>query len=346
MPISADLMEAKDHLSASLLKVGEQTDSNFFAPVFTNRLNKAIENANNNVHAVGVGKKIIDGKVTKTQAICIYVTKKIHSSLLPKEARLPEMINGIPTDIIEAPPAFLKACTNDRHRIQRPMIGGISIGHKDVTFGTIGYFCRSTKAGDDQNKIYILSNNHVLANVDSAFIGDNIYQPGPNDGGISNTTFAAKFHRAVPINFSQYGSNRVDAAIGEVLSTVVTQNSICQIGSITGIGQVLEDMIVRKHGAMSGFTEGFVRHEAVDVVVTVQMDVLNPVLTAKFVNQMRIDRIPAYPYFGIGGDSGSLIVNKETNEAVGLFFAAPEDGSYGYANHITNVINELEIQLL
>lgn len=346
MAISADLMEAKQVLSARLLNAGLQ--GNAVAAVFTHSVSDAVAAASNNVHAVGVGKKVVEGKTTETPAIRIYVAQKIDLSLLPKKDQLPEAIDGIPTDIIETPPAFFTAtlpvCTTKRKQRQRPMVGGISIAHQDVTAGTIAYFCRSVRAGDDPAKIYVLSNNHVLADVNNAQIGDDIFQPGPLDGGTPAANKAARLHRFAAINLGGQVSNRVDAAIGELLSGVSIKRRVCKIGKITGVGQAVEDMLVRKHGRTSGYTEGIVTDESIDALVG--MDHNNPNIVARFTNQMRIERIVPHPAFGLGGDSGSLVVKKATREAVGLYFAGPTSGIYGLANHIADVITELEIQLL
>lgn len=344
MAISADLMEAKQVLSARLLNPGSPGDA--VATVFTHSVSAAVSAASNNVHAVGVGKKIVEGKVTDARAVRIYVAQKIDLSLLSKKDRLPEEIDGIPTDIIETPPAFLTpalpVCTTQRKQRQRPMVAGISVAHKNVTAGTIAYFCRSVKAGDDPNKIYVLSNNHVLADVNNAEIGDDIYQPGPIDGGIPVANKIARLHRFVRINLS--GQNRVDAAIGELLGGVSVTRRMCKIGRITGVGQAEEDMQVRKHGRTTGYTEGVVTDESIDALIG--MDHNNPNIVARFTNQMRIERVAPHPAIGLGGDSGSLVVRKATREAVGLYFAGPDSGVYGLANHIADVITELEIQLL
>ena len=53
----------------------------------------------------------------------------------------------------------------------RPVPIGVSTGHFNITAGTIG--CRVT----DGINVYALSNNHVFANSNNAFLGDNILQP-------------------------------------------------------------------------------------------------------------------------------------------------------------------------
>jgi hypothetical protein len=101
MPETIDIIEAKNVLSARLLK-GE-------TPIFRRMLSvrSAAEAAPGNVHAVGVGRKIVNGKATEQMCVRIYVTQKLAVSVLPKSAVLPEDVDGIPTDIIESPAAFI-----------------------------------------------------------------------------------------------------------------------------------------------------------------------------------------------------------------------------------------------
>ena len=72
----------------------------------------------------------------------------------------------------------------------------------------------------------------------------------------------------------------------------------------------------------------------------------DPSIVALFENQVRIERTPPYLEIGLGGDSGSLVLSKTKAEAVGLYFANPPSGSYGVANHIADVLSELQIELL
>ena len=59
----------------------------------------------------------------------------------------------------------------------RPLLMGASVGHVDVTAGTLGAFVSRSGA------ICILSNNHVLANEDAGSTGDMILQRAKFDGG-------------------------------------------------------------------------------------------------------------------------------------------------------------------
>lgn len=356
MAIPGDILQAKESLSAQLLR--RTGDGSLVTHHFTHDLAAAVAMAApaTNVHAVGVGHKIVDGNVTDTLAVRIYVAQKLAASLLSVVDLLPTTVNGIPTDVIESPPAFLTAsdlvapapvtsttCTDDRKSRQRPLVAGLSTAHFTVTAGTISYFCHSTRAGDDPIKVYVLSNNHVFANVNQAAIGDDLYQPGPADGGTVNDRFA-RLSRFGNLDLSGTNSNLFDAAIAELLPDINYRARICGIGKVTGVTVAVEGMTVRKHGRTTGYTRGRVADESYDAIVG--MDHANPNVIAKFSNQMRIDRIAPYPVFGLGGDSGSLVVSTPKAHAVGLYFAGPADGSYGIANHIASVLTGLEIQFV
>ena len=101
---------------------------------------------------------------------------------------------------------------------------------------------------------------------------------------------------------------------------------------------------MRKHGRTSGYTGGTITDESYDAVVG--MDHNNPNVVGLFQAQFRIDRTPGFPAFGLGGDSGSLVVNKSAANAVGLYFAGPPSGSYGIANHISDVLSQMQIELI
>jgi hypothetical protein len=362
MPSTQDLLHAKQILSSTLLRRslrGGVVGMTAALPV-----HRAVTAASRNVHAVGIGRKVVEGIVTDQRCVRIYVVQKIADSLLPPRDRLPSSLDGIPTDVIESPPAFIlspttarrssrkrkpsvsvaaaSACSVNRQKRQRPIVAGISAAHRDITTGTLGYFCRSTRHGDTPGDLFVLSNNHVFANVNLAHIGDDLYQPGPADGGTASDHFA-DLTRFVPITLGGDTPNRVDCAIGKLRSGVEYTIEVCSIGRITGLTSATEDMLVRKHGRTTGYTEGIVTDESINVLIG--MDHGDPSIVALFENQIRIDRLDPYPTFGIGGDSGSLVVMKGEAKAVGLYFAGPPDGTYGLANHIQDVFNDLEITL-
>jgi S1-C subfamily serine protease len=244
-------------------------------------------------------------------------------------------------------------------RVQRfrPLVGGISIGHKNTTAGTLGCFVE-----DINGKIYILSCNHVLANENDAKIEDEILQPAPSDNGKIPDDVVGKLSKFIEIKFpesscllsniivktlnftskilgrktrfkiysTEYPQNEVDCAIAE--PTVEINNEILEIGKPKGSARVKEGEKVMKSGRTTGLTEGEVISESADVKVWYSKG------QALFVNQILVRTNVQ------GGDSGSVLVNKD-GYVVGLIFAGTEDGSIGIANHIYKVEEALGVKV-
>lgn len=379
-----DLLAAKSAICAQLLQLG--LGGQVVARRATFSVASAVASASRNVHAVGIGKKVTTDKKSTEDCVRIYVVQKLPRSLMSPRDVIPVEVNGIPTDIIEAEPAFAfakrktskaskpakakkktvtkktalkkKAAARKKaaakaqgtdfagtasgtQAAQRPVIGGISTGHRDITSGTLGCFCRSTNPSDDPDQLFALSNNHIFANVNQAILGDPLYQPGPGDGGGFNDYFA-NLHRYIPLDLGGMVSNRVDAAIGSPLSSVGVRPEIEQIGTISGTLPVEIGMKIRKYGRRTGYTEGEVDDVNMSVIVGMDRNETNAV--AKFENQIRIVSEDSRP-IGLGGDSGSLVVHLTQDKAVGLYFAGPDSGKYGVANPIDFVLQDLEISI-
>src|SRR5262245_53396359 len=79
-----------------------------------------------NIVGVGVGPKIRKGLVTQARCIRFYVAKKVPLRAIPEANRVPERINGVPTDVVETGRFFAQAPIA-RRRL-RPAKGGCSIG--------------------------------------------------------------------------------------------------------------------------------------------------------------------------------------------------------------------------
>lgn len=342
--VPADLLTAKRQASERWLHVAAHEA---LRPGPSLRVAEAVASAPQNVHAVGVGRKVVEGVVTDVLSVRFYVVQKLAQSLLAPESRIPETIDSVPTDVIESAPSFiargLTPCSFDRRRKQRPAPAGISVAHRDVTAGTIACYCRSTRDAEG-DETFLLSNNHVLANLDEAQVGDDVLQPGPADGGTAAADRFAVLHRSEPIVMDSMTANAVDAAIARVLDTEAFDASICSIGRVGGTLPATEEMRVRKHGRSTGLTEGVVADVSYDALVG--MSHLDPNLIALFDDQIRIDVASPYPAFELGGDSGSLVVTGSGPHAVGLYFAGPPSGDYGVANPIDSVLSALGITLL
>ncbi len=112
---------------------------------------------------------IMPGKEGKyTFALCVKKKCKSHKKLEGLE------LDGIPVTVIEMPMMHAFVTRMDK---RRPAPGGVSVGHPDITAGTLGVW-----AGVGSTK-YILSNNHIIANQNDANLEDDILQPGVYDWG-------------------------------------------------------------------------------------------------------------------------------------------------------------------
>ena len=295
------------------------------------------------------------GKPTGKLALRIHVIQKLPPSLVPPDFLYPSEFHGLPTDIVESPLPFRQAalakplpqregmppCSDNAAFRQRPLIAGISMANVKVTGGTLGCFCKSTRP-EEAGQRFALTTGHVLGSIEGGQIGDLVLQPAIGDVG-SEADGIGKVARLIPIERGRHAKNVADAGIARIDADVEIDNSICAIGAIAGIMTPAPGMQVIKHGRTTQRTEGIISDFPIHTVVTLKHSDLT--LVARFNNQMRIESADKLA-FAEGGDSGSLIIDKETRNAVGLFFAAPDTGSFAFANPIGEVFRLLDIDLL
>lgn len=205
--------------------------------------------------------------------------------------------------------------------------------------GTLGSLVK-----DAAGQTYILSNNHVLARLNAASIGETIMQTGYIDTvpqcSTAGAIGVAELNKFVSLSLT--GQNTVDAAIADVIPGQVDPS-----GSILGIGTVSAvtatpalRMRVMKSGRTTGKTTGSIDVLHVTANITAG-SCAGPFGPLKFVEQFGV--IP-YP-FDQGGDSGSLIVKQVSSgrpNPVGLLFAKSNDGTT-LANPIDTVLTALGV---
>lgn len=226
----------------------------------------------------------------------------------------------------------------------RPLLIGASVGHVDVTAGTIGGFVRRAR------NVCILSNNHVIANEDLADRDDPVIQRGRFDGGRNPRDHVAALRYVVRLKTT--GANFVDAAAAEIEDGIAYDpNRLRGIAGgadrrLAGVGPDMLDAgeTVHKVGRTTGATKGRVTAFDVDNLI-VSYDVGN----LRFDNQVEIEGAGTMA-FSDGGDSGSLIVNAGM-EAVALLFAGGDTGGTNglgltYASPISQVLKRLKATLL
>ena len=231
------------------------------------------------------------------------------------------------------------------HRARhRPAPGGVSVGHVDVTAGTLGSRVTGTQS-PWTNRHMVLSNNHVLANSNAGRVGDSIIQPGRADGGSHPSDQIAILSRWVPIRFGG-APNVVDCAFGWAWHQRIRgEQYYLRSGRPayyrTGTRPVAPrlGLVVGKSGRTTGLTQGRVTQIGVSVNVN-----FGGGRVALFRNQTAIRSVNSRP-FSAGGDSGSLVWEWRTGvRPVGLLFAG--GGGVTFVNPISAVLGALKIRLL
>ena len=303
------------------------------------------------INGYSLGRKTVKGVDTGDLAIVIFVNRKIAERQLSLSHSIPNLLQhpagsggtiDFITDVQEA--SFSRRPLTTR---QRPATSGISIGHVDITAGTLGGLMRDQRS----NAVVILSNNHVLANSNDARPGDAILQPGVADGGHAPADVIANLTRFIPIDFSDNAQNHMDAAIATPLEPAAeyvgwdTQNIGPETpGKIRTLGDGDLGLAVQKTGRTTGHTKGSIQ----GLYATVQVN-YGEAGNAVFTDQVIISQPLGQDDFSRGGDSGSLVYDDQ-NACIGLLFAGSEstarDPGTTIITPIDVVMKELQLELI
>ena len=284
-----------------------------------------------NVVAVGVSEKITKKKSTGKLALTFYVERKVPRSKLRADMfippTMPEALTGeeaVPTDVV-----VLGKLRPEVNFKRNPIEPGNSIGHVAIGAGTLGAVVRKGKV------IHLLSNSHVLALSGTAKKGDDIIYPGALDGGGMPADLVATLSGFVKFQVGGDFVNRVDCAIAKPtparLPNVVSE--IRGLGVPKGTIKPKRGMKIVKVGRTTGKTTGEIRD--VNFRFTLDYPEVGPV---GFLDQVLCTR------YTKPGDSGSLVVDRETGKAVGLHFAGASGGSV--FNPIEDVLSALGVTLV
>jgi hypothetical protein len=210
---------------------------------------------------------------------------------------------------------------------------------------------------------FILSNNHVLANVNRAKIGDPIYQPGPYDGGCEEDTVAL-LHDFIPIRClddQENSSCKIANTIASILNrlaaiagskTILSAKKSVPINIVDcaiammcnpeeaenkilyhGIPGIFTEIPVGERVKMCGRTTGLSSGEFVVDNATVRVNMGGGRIDI-FEDQMTFDMKSQ------GGDSGSIIMREHDNAVVSLLFAGSD--RYTIGNKIFNVLEAID----
>ncbi len=358
--------------------------------------NSVLDDPSNGIIGVGVGKKST-GVLDDDSPFCVtgFVRKKLTQKQLKARA-IPEFsssfaaISGagperqeVQIDVVEAGSTFaakpsLRIDSSQRGSYGGPppnvnlqkkfaaIRGGVGITNPVSSYpdflevGTLGFFVK-----DDQGRLYLVTNNHVIANENRARKGNAIVQPGTLDltdtefelmdtlNKLRNRLRIGKLSAWVDIEFPTATGipfNEVDAAIAEIdpSKRSVTEISRIGLGGVSrGLGQnykidansgtVAGSTTVYKAGRTTGWTEGNV--VAINVLTDIEYDTGN----ARFKNLIAIKATADNDGpFSDGGDSGSGIYDRD-HKLVALLFAGSDTRTL--ANPIRPVIKALETEL-
>lgn len=148
------------------------------------------------VVGVGIGYRNGDRGEANELALVAMVEQKMPVAAMSDDDKVPAEFGGVKTDVMEVGVIRAQANSNSRDHWRPTIPGGVSIAHHMITAGTYGVMVY-----DSNGTAYILSNNHVLANSNDAFVNDPILQPGPTDGGANPADVVAVLNRYAKLSY-------------------------------------------------------------------------------------------------------------------------------------------------
>lgn len=259
-----------------------------------------------NIVGLGVAEKLTKGKKTGELTLCFYVKKKKAKKRLGSHKIIPPVISiggrkPIFTDVYELGGRF-KALANFQ---KTPIQSGFSVGNDEsVDAGTVGAIVSFNGTH------FILSNAHVLA---SQGVGDiDITQttyPARED---INQTFSVGVLKHI-VTFNSSG-NSADAALAQINGGLNINPSISGAKPPYTVVDPADQMKVIGRGRTTSTIRGVVR----DLHFSGPVEMPGDMGTIKFVDQVVcVGDVE-------GGDSGAIIVAKDTEQIVGLLFAGTD----------------------
>jgi hypothetical protein len=254
-----------------------------------------------------------------------------------------EAIRSASTTVPEKPPTTSASAAQQVP--QMVITGGVSIGLRSHRLqGTLGCFVRPTDPSRS-DELYVLSNAHILSMAGLLNPGAEITHPGWEQTPPTATEVFSKYERDSRLNFVGAGGttpNTIDAAIA-----LVIDHDKVMTGKIANLLNYRPDEIlpvgasrsVVKCGRTTGFTEG-----VVDTIGLGDLSVLySHRRRALFRNVFRVTGYRGEPFARVG-DSGSLIVDKESGHPVGLLFAVDAISGAAYGCDLKAVCDHFNVK--
>jgi hypothetical protein len=289
------------------------------------------------VRGYGFGVRWVNGQPTDQPLIRVFVAKNIDPAEALPEKLFPTLFRDIAVLDVTRPDwrdiairsdapvdlsvggevkALSLADTVPLRQKQRPARGGSSIGHPDITGGTLGMRVRDV---NDPARALVLSNCHVLAkNVLRPELNAPTIQPATADLGSSTRDVIGRLVAAQKLRLGFNPMNYMDAAIAELNDPRAVDEGLAILGRIP-TWRALSDLPigtrVAKIGRTSGLTFGVVK--AIGVSYKIDYGLGEPLI---FANQILTSHVAG------GGDSGSILVALgPVPSVVGLVLAGSLD---------------------
>ena len=308
-----------------------------------------------NVIGVGTGLRLRDGQFTDEVCVQVFVERKQAPEALESWQTVPTRVPGyeganVRTDVVEVSvPEALQDTTR-----YRPVPGGCSIGPEaTVSAGTLGGW-----ACDERDETTVLvSNNHVISNLDAMPALRRIVQPARLDGGVLPGDVVGRLKRHQQVNTVAnpptvpVPTSVVDAAIGSIDAGIDIDHDVLAIGpAIYELRAPALNMNVQKRGRTTQLTTN---GRVTTVGATFTCTYRNRTRISQIQNAFRITSTDGNP-FGSPGDSGSLIFDQAagqlngTRPVVGLLYAGgtftnPPNLPFTDANDINAVFGALDL---
>jgi hypothetical protein len=294
--------------------------SKYMRTIYAQEQNEEDLLARPGVLGVATGYRMRAGEVTDEVCVQVYVERKLAPERLEPRELLPGRLPGfegeqVRTDVIEITPPVAEQDTTR----YRPVPGGCSIGPESrISAGTLGgYACDNT-----DNSAVLVSNNHVISNLDTMPAARRITQPGRFDGGTLPDDVIGELKRDVTLstiaNPPPPGAvppvSAVDAAIGTI--DVARTNNVLQIGdAIYEVQAPVVGQAVQKRGRRTGLTNNAT---VFSVNGTFNIRYQNSTRLGRIANTF-VNRSTDGNLFNNAGDSGSLIFNQQRGQLNGTF---------------------------
>lgn len=264
-----------------------------------------------NIVGVGIANKISNTTETGDLSLCFYVEKKLPKAKLASGRLIPPVLSTIRDEAIFTDVQEVGLIRPEINKRAKPIQSGFSVGHVRAGAGTVGAIVKKGRT------FFILSNSHVLARSGKAKVGDRIAYPGPADSD-ARKQIVATLSEFVPFQHGEDLVNAVDAALAEIVPEWRHELDLAIPSAKLPLAaeRPRRGMAIIKEGRTTGRTVGVVQDVNFSVVITYP-----GVGKVGFIDQVKCSR------YTEPGDSGALVLNKDTGKVVGLHFSGSRNTS-------------------